>query len=531
MKELRFFLGCVYGISEAYNFVKKSISSTTSTSTSVFLFFPNTSSEAASEFPGFEVKTFDTAASTYEQDVKNYKAALTQWYKNYESSLQAFPGLTLLPTFSEAYSAFKTNYVVDAKLESYITSIVINNYLSRVYDPHTYITPTKYTEQMYTGVVSNSGGGKGIFGILFLKVKYKEDAYYAVRGIEHNSPALAAGLNVGDVVLSANGKVGADNILKEVSNKEVETIDFEVERLSGVKKIKISRAIFSSDAVEGKLVETQKKVKVAYIRLRNFMDKEACSKIESLGTKLIQEGATGIVLDLRDNGGGLVQMAMCINELYLEQGSKIGAIKQTGKTQIKYTYSTKVKNRIFKDLNNVTLINGYSASASEWLSIFLQAYRKSLIVGEKSYGKGTMQSVVADRGNSLVTHAATVAKFYGPQGISPQLQTVVPDIEAYPFYTQTEATPYEREADSYENALLGDELRPIVMSDRQLELDKIKSCLSSNRYADLAYESKNDFLKRVHDHQVAVALSSVDCMIEEEIKPYRGIDIPVVDQN
>jgi C-terminal peptidase prc len=527
LTELNYFLGCIEGFSEVYNFTKKnSLTASEDDKKVVYLIIPD--SVAVSEFPGFKVLTFDPSSATFEADIKNYRAQLKNFFENFARMREQAPLVVWTPTFTEAFKALNDLYVIDPKLESYLAATVLNSFFSRVYDPHTYVTPTMLSERRYSGVTTNAGAGNGIFGINFLKIKYKNDEpYYVIRSTVKNSPAANSDLNPGDVVLSANGVTGADAIMKLISDKEVRTVAFEVEGSKGVRTITISRAIFNSDAVEGQLLTTEAGRKMAYIRLESFMDKAACFKIEKLGQEMLEQGAEGVVLDLRDNGGGLVNVALCINELYVEQGSRIFGVKNTGAQEVKYTFSKMNKPRPFKDLVNVTLLNGYSASASEIVGIYLQAYRKSFIVGERSYGKGTMQNTKRDETNPLVTVAFTIAKYYGPQLVSPQIQGVAPDIEAYPFYTQDKPTPYEREGDSYDNAIVADEAAPIVTSDRQQELSQVKDCMKLLRYADKAYEMKDEFKRRVHDHQLAVALATADCAQDERIPVFNRIDIPV----
>jgi carboxyl-terminal processing protease len=462
-------------------------------------YYVNLDEKIKSPISGFSILEKAKNDPEIESFEKTYFAQLRANYKNHQSVFVFRRG-----TFSMANSYIAQNVFVDEEAKSYHTAIMYNAFLAYAYDPHTYITPTNYQKQR-----QQSATVVKIFGLTYAPIKYNNNDHYLIRNVVKNSPIEKAGIEAGDIILSLNDNRDFKTLANEMQNS---TVVFNVIGSKGIRNLKVTKAEVSVPQVEAKLLTSSAR-KTGYIKLKSFQDKNACTSIAEYGSELLNKGAEGVILDLRDNGGGLVSIATCLMSLYLEKDATTWVVKYQSGNKANQVVREQVKNPkyLFSDIHTITLINGYSASASEALAMYLQAYRKSFIVGERSYGKGTMQSLSATKENTLVTKGETVAKYYGPQNISPQLQGVVPDFVVYPDFEQVDPTPYMREADRYSNAIVNESKAPPIMTERKEQLAEISKCLKINKSVVKAYHHQDSFKKRVFDNQLASAKAVLAC--------------------
>jgi carboxyl-terminal processing protease len=498
------FTACVDGLSKGVSFAKND--------GHYYFLKPKSGSDGINGFELIGSKFADEA--DMQAKINENTKILKQWFEEYKSNLVLAP-----MDFDKSYADFKRLYVNDSN-EAFLSAKIFNAFLAKAADPHTYITPTKLMEQSSKGS-ETMGGEKGIFGIGMDKLAYLGEDKILVKEVYKGSPAELAGLEAGDIILSANQKTSFDEEVKALADNK--TVELLVDGSSGKRSLTVSKAVFDVDTVQSSLHKSVSGHSVGYIKFSTFMDENGCEKIVEAGESLKDRGVEALILDLRNNGGGLVPVAQCINGQFLEQGSLLFVSQNLQNGEFTPIWNSS-ESGAFRSIHTAVLINGGSASASEVVSTYLQSYRKAFIVGESSFGKGTMQSIGPITPTILM--AQTVAKYYGPDGVSPQLQGVTPDILAYPSITQKEASKYSRERDLYSNAINNRTDKPETMKDREQQVAAVKNCLTTSDAAFKSYDKKDEFKKRVHDHQKSVAIATLECALELKIPVFKSTDIP-----
>ena len=236
------------------------------------------------------------------------------------------------------------------------------------------------------------------------------------------SPAEAAGLQIGDVITKVNGEECKDLSLEEVSNmvkgEEGTTVNLEIQREEEIFLLDIERRKVELKYIDSEVIEDN----IGYIQLISF-DEGASSKLREEIEKLKSQNVKSIILDLRDNGGGLVTEAIATSEIFVPLGKTI--LKSYDKDgNEKVIKSTNVNTEKIKF---VVLVNENSASATEIFAAAIQDNEVSKIIGTKTFGKGVMQEV-----DPLVIGGAikiTIEEFKTPNGKTIHEEGIIPDIE------------------------------------------------------------------------------------------------------
>ena len=317
-----------------------------------------------------------------------------------------------LNLFGEAFEKIKNNYVEDVTSKDLIES-AIEGMLSSL-DPHS--TYLNYDELNELKVQT-----KGEFGGLGIEVTLENGFVKVIAPID-DTPAAKAGIKSGDLITHLDdepvlgmtlseavtimrGKVGS-RIKLTVNRNENENLD-----------IIITRAIIQLKAVKAKIENN-----IGYIRVSSFNQKVDRQIIESINN-FNNEKLIGYVLDLRNNPGGLLDQAVNVTDIFLERGEIVSTRGKNGKQGSRY-------NAVKKDLTNglplVVLINQGSASASEIVAGALQDHKRAIIMGTKSFGKGSVQTIIPS--GEDVAIKLTTAKYYTPSGRSIQKTGIDPDI-------------------------------------------------------------------------------------------------------
>ncbi|WP_456470385.1 S41 family peptidase [Caminibacter sp.] len=268
----------------------------------------------------------------------------------------------------------------------------------------------------------------GEFGGLGIVVGMRNGVLTIISPID-DTPAYKAGLKAGDIILKINDKATIDMTLDEAVNlmrgKPGTKITLTIVR-KGQKpfKVTITRAIIKVKSVKAKDLENYPQIK--YIRISSF-DKNVVSSLKKTLKKLKKEGKKGIIIDLRNNPGGLLNQAVGTLDLFIDKGvlvSQKGRVKR--ENEIYYAHSAGT----YKNIPIVVLVNGGSASASEIVSGALQDHKRAVIVGEQTFGKGSVQAILPVNKNEAIR--LTVARYYLPSGRTIQAKGVTPDIIVHP---------------------------------------------------------------------------------------------------
>lgn len=457
--------------------------------------------------PKFSVRKISVLDPEVKKQIRAYVAEMGSLY----GTLKMGPRFSL--AFEEAGKKF-----AGTKREAHFAASVFNAYLGSFFDPHTYIVPLSVLKDE-----SQSSQKNKLFGFGYRLTTVNDQQRLVVLSADAETPAGKAGMRPGDLILDINGETDTLKMPKLIALEN--SVTMTLEGSTGVRAISMTKAEVERSQLQTKIITDKKGRKFGYMKLDSFVMEEACSLMFEAGIEFRNDDVSGVVLDLRNNGGGNVEVAKCIMSLYLEEGSASWVQKKPA--QPAEVIPLNDPKNLFNDLHTVTLINGASASASEATAMFLQAYRKSFVVGERSFGKGTMQLIQRSQ-NPLVYMGVTFAKYYGPHGVSPQLQGVRPDIEVLPEFGQTTPTPYQREEDLFVNVIPNPPVEVPEMADRKAELVSLKSCVSGSTDMKEEYEALDVYQKRIYDQQLKSGLEVINCANDLKIPIFNETKIPRV---
>ena len=235
-----------------------------------------------------------------------------------------------------------------------------------------------------------------------------------------DTPAESAGLESGDTIVKVNDEsvlgVSSDIVATKIKGEEGTTVKLTVLRGDEYKDFEIKRQAIKVFHVETKMLENN----IGYIQLMTF-DDGCAEEIRNAYNEIKSQGAQKIILDLRDNTGGIVSECLKIADMIIPEGNKL-MITVDAKDNKKIDYSN-IKPEITEDM--VVLVNGYSASASEILTGALKDNGRAQIVGTKTYGKGVIQSVLELTDGSVLK--LTVNEYYTPNEIKINKVGIEPD--------------------------------------------------------------------------------------------------------
>jgi len=321
-----------------------------------------------------------------------------------------------IKTFNEVFDIVKKNYVEDVDSSVLIQGAI--NGMIKSLDPHsTFMTPEVYKElEVET---------QGRFGGIGIEITILKDVLTVVSPIE-DTPAFNAGVKSGDQIIKIDGKSTKDISIMEAvkkmrgpENTKV-TITIMRENMAKPKDFVLTRAIIQVKSVKVKTFDDN----IGYIRIASFNEKTADDlrkALRDIGKKV--RPMKGLVLDLRNDPGGLLTQAIEVSDMFL----KAGVIVSTrGRTK---NMETKAMAR--DDGNEITcpivvLVNEGTASAAEIVAGALQDNGRALIIGTKTFGKASVQTVIPLEDGSALK--LTTARYYTPKGRSIQAEGIKPDI-------------------------------------------------------------------------------------------------------
>ena len=317
--------------------------------------------------------------------------------------------------FSEVLEKINNEYV-DEIDQSEVMDSAINGVLQSL-DPYSaYMNPEIY-EEMQTET-------SGEFGGLGIEVTMEAGVVKIITPID-DTPASRAGVKAGDYIVRINGEQVQGKTLMEAVNLMRGPVNTSIEitiRRKGLKKakiFKIKREIIEIKSVASKLIEKE----IGYLRLRAFNENSSDQLKKEISKLEKKENLLGYIFDLRNNPGGLLSQAIQISDFFLDDGEIVSTKGRKSRENRKF-FAKKGDKINGKPL--IVLINNGSASAAEIVAGALQDQKRAILLGESTFGKGSVQSIIPLKNKGAIR--LTISKYYLPSGKSISDIGVSPDI-------------------------------------------------------------------------------------------------------
>lgn len=263
----------------------------------------------------------------------------------------------------------------------------------------------------------------GEFGGLGITVGMRDNTLAVIAPIE-GTPADKAGIKAGDTIFKINDKatlgMSIDDAVSLMRGKPGTPIDLSIVRKGASEPLKfhIVRAIITVESVYTRMIDDN----ILYIRITSF-DKKVATDVKA-ALKKYSSKSKGIIIDLRNNPGGLLDQAVELTDLFVSEGV---IVSQKGRNKSDDVSYSATKKATVSELPLVALVNEGSASASEIVSGAIQDLKRGIVVGTKTFGKGSVQVVMPITDTEAIK--LTIARYYLPSGRTIQAVGVVPDIE------------------------------------------------------------------------------------------------------
>jgi len=321
-------------------------------------------------------------------------------------------------SIAEVYARIKANYVEPVS-DKKLFANAVQGMLSGL-DPHSaYLDPESHRDMR--------ADTEGQFGGLGIEVTMDKDGFVKVVAPMDDTPAARAGIKAGDLVIRLDDKAVKGMTLNEavriMRGRPGSDITLTVVR-EGVPrplKIKITRAVIKLVSIKHKLLEPG----YGYVRITNFQIRTGRDLVGALRTLETQNKGRlkGLILDLRNNPGGVLTSSIEVSDLFIDSGLIVYTEGRMPESRQRFTAKP---GDFLRGAPLVVLVNGGSASASEIVAGALQDHKRAVIMGTKTFGKGSVQTVLRVSGGGALK--LTTARYYTPNGRSIQAQGIVPDI-------------------------------------------------------------------------------------------------------
>ena len=382
-----------------------------------------------------------------------------------------------LSLFGDVFQRVQEQYVEEVEDKELIEAAISG--MLQSLDPHSsYLSADDYSEMQVKT--------KGTFGGLGIEITLENGVVKVVSPID-DTPAHKAGMLPGDLIIGIEGK----SIRGLPLSKAVEKLRGKVGS-----KVKITILREGSDPFELEIIRDIIKIRsvkyniinnVGYIRLTTFSETTTSTMLDAIEKIKTQTGKNfqGLILDLRNNPGGLLNQSITVTDAFLENG-EIVSTKGRNKDDTSRTFAQ--PGDVISNQPLIVLINSGSASASEIVAGALKDHGRAIILGTRSFGKGSVQSIVPIPGNGAIR--LTTSRYYTPSGISIQAKGIEPDIIV--------ETGFTKEKESEQTNIREENLKGALDNTNINEKDK--NNISSK---------KNEVLKLLEDNQISRAVDLI----------------------
>lgn len=318
--------------------------------------------------------------------------------------------------FTEVLRQIEKNYVEPQDSKKLIYGAIKG--MVRGLDPHSsFMTKEEHQELMTETRGSFSGVG--------IEITIKDNVLTVVSPIE-DTPAYKAGIMAGDKIIKIEGKSTKDmtmlDAVKNIRGPKGTKVKLTIRRKGEKSPLEFS---ITRDVIPLKSVRRRRLTpEIGYVRISNFRSNTATDLSSTLEEMEKGSKLKGLILDLRNNPGGLLVQAVEVSDLFLDSGLIVSTKGRNSSQNIK---STAHKNKTSRDYPIIVLVNGGTASAAEIVAGALQDNKRALVLGTRSFGKGSVQTILPlSDGSGL---RLTTARYFTPSGKSIQLSGIAPDIE------------------------------------------------------------------------------------------------------
>ncbi|HEX4112796.1 MAG TPA: S41 family peptidase [Stellaceae bacterium] len=390
-----------------------------------------------------------------------------------------------LDLFGEVFERVRADYVQNVT-DDQLVEAAINGMLSAL-DPHSSYMNAKNFGDMEVQV-------RGEFGGLGIEVTMENNAIKVVSPID-DTPAAKAGIKPGDLILQIDNDPVMGMSLNDAVKKMRGPIDSEIKLViqRGTARpfeVKLKRAVIKIQSVKYHMEGND----IGYIRISSF-NEQTDSGIHNAFAAFRKDPANklaGMVLDLRNNPGGLLDQAVAVSNDFIPEGEIVST--RGRHPEDAQRYDAKPANDISKGVPMVVLINGGSASASEIVAGALQDHHRAVLLGTRSFGKGSVQTIIQLPGHGAIR--LTTARYYTPSGRSIQARGIDPDITVEPAKIEKIAEPeFRHEAD----------LKGALKNNQPLPANDTKAAPADQPKKDQASVDQNE-IGSAQDYQLTRAI-------------------------
>ena len=321
-----------------------------------------------------------------------------------------------LQAFTDVFSRIKSDYV-EAVDDKKLLEDAIRGMLSGL-DPHSSFLDTEEFSDLRIGTT-------GQFGGLGIEVGMENGFIKVISPID-DTPASRAGIQAKDLIIRLDETpvkgLTLTEAVKLMRGKPNTDIKLTIVREGETKPliINITREIIRVKSVKKRMLEEG----YGYVRITNFQSRTATDLLKSISALQEESKLDGLVLDLRNNPGGVLNGAVGVSDAFLDEGLIVYTEGRINDSSLKYTATP---GDILNGASLVILVNGGSASASEIVAGAMQDHKRAIIMGFKTFGKGSVQTIQELRNGSAVK--LTTARYFTPNGRSIQAEGIVPDIK------------------------------------------------------------------------------------------------------